>query len=386
MAVESQLRSRWGSSWRSPRQALPLSLRERTITDPQRPSVHVWLGHDPVTQLREWATNTVHPLPGAEVSECVIGSEPSAALRLVDVTGLVSRRHARRVRDGSWWRIEDLRSKNGLRQDREPADKFTLRPGVEIGIGSLTLIAENQALVQLRSYLARVLGWDAAGRSAVEGAIQAIRAAANQRRPLIIGGPEDLVAVARQIHLRTAAPGAPFVVCGDRPRASDLGVRITATHADPAKAFERAVGGTVCVRAEQMPVELPRLIAASRAPRVRARTRLIIDANETPGWCEVHQSIVVPTLAQRTASDLRRIIAEYASDAIRELDAAPASFTSAHREWVAEHAATSFAEIEIATLRLVARNHIGSAYSAAARLGLSHVGLSQWFKRRGLGP
>jgi hypothetical protein len=163
-------------------------------------------------------------------------------------------------------------------------------------------------------------------------------------------------------------------------------VRVTATQADPAKAFERAVGGTVCVRAEQVPGGLARLKAAWRAPRVRARTRLIISARETPGWWEAHQSIVVPALAQRAASDHRRIIAEYASDALRELDAAPASFTNANRKWAAEHAVTSFAEIEIATLRLVARNHAGSAYSAAARLGLSHVGLGQWFKRRGLGP
>lgn len=348
--------------------------------------MHVWLGHDPVIQLREWATDTVYPLPGAEVSECVLGSEPSAELRLLDISGIVSRKHARLVRDGSWWWIEDLRSKNGLLQDREQADGFWLRPGVEIGIGSLTLIAENQALVQLRGYLARVLGWDAAGRSAVEEAIQVIRAAANQRRPLLIGGPEDPVAVARQIHLRTSAPGAPFVVCGDRPRALDLGVRVTATHADPTKAFECAVGGTVCVRAEQVPGGFARLKAAWRGPRVRARTQLIISARETPGWWEAHQSILVPALAQRSASDLRRIVAEYASDAIRELEAAPASFTSANRKWVAEHAATSFAEIEIATLRLVARNHIGSVYSAAARLGLSHVGLGQWFKRRGLAP
>jgi hypothetical protein len=89
-----------------------LPLRERTITDPDRPSVHVWLGDDPVTQLREWATDTVHPLPGAEVAECVIGSEPSAALRLVDISGLVSRKHARLVRNGSWWRIEDPSSRH----------------------------------------------------------------------------------------------------------------------------------------------------------------------------------------------------------------------------------------------------------------------------------
>jgi hypothetical protein len=55
-----------------------------------------------------------------------------------------------------------------------------------------------------------------------------------------------MVAVARQIHCRTTAPGAPFV-CGSRPRESDLSVKVRATHADPATAFELAAGAMVCV-------------------------------------------------------------------------------------------------------------------------------------------
>lgn len=83
------------------------------------------------------------------------------------------------MREGSWWRIEDLRSKNGLRQDRRRSDRFLIAPGMEIGVGEVTLIAENPALVRLRHHLGRALGWDAEGRAAVEVAIQAIRAAAN---------------------------------------------------------------------------------------------------------------------------------------------------------------------------------------------------------------
>jgi hypothetical protein len=271
-----------------------------------------------------------------------------------------------------------------LRQDRERSTKFPIVPGVEIGIGSLTLIAENQALVQLRSYLARVLGWDAAGRSAVEAAIQAIRAAANQRRPLVIGGAEDMVAVARQIHRRTTAPGAPFVVCGSRPRESDLGVNVTATHADPVTAFEIAAGGTVCVRAEQLPVPLERLVEVAEDARARTEIQLIICANRPPRWWKASPAIVVPKLRRRSASDLQNIVAEYAIDAICELDAAPTSFSVAQREWVAKYAASSFSDIEIATLRIVACNDAGNVHRAAARLGLSHVALGKWLKRRGL--
>lgn len=363
----------------------PSSLRDGTATDPDGLNVHVWLGHDPVIQLREWVSDTVHALPGPGVAEAMIGSDPSAPLRIADPSGLVSRKHARLVREGSWWKIEDLHSKNGIRQDRKPADRFLIAPGVEIGIGGVTLVAENQALIRLRRYLARVVGWDAESRTAVEVAIQAIRAAANQRRPLVIGGPDDLVAVARQIHLRTTPPGAPFVVCDER-RELDAAVRVTANHADPAAAFELAAGGTVCVRAEQLPVEFDQLMEAARAPGVRARTQLIICANKTPRWWNANQSLVVPRLKRRTADDLQRIVAEYASDAIRELDAAPASFTEAHREWVGRHAARSFAEIEIATLRIVAYNDAGNPHRAAAQLGLSHVGLSKWLRHRGLVP
>jgi hypothetical protein len=366
-----------------PVQGLPSSVRERTTTDPDGLNVHVWLGHEPVTQLRESATDVVHPLPEGNGAESMIGSEPSAPLRIVDPSGRVSRRHARLVREGSWWRIEDLRSKNGLRQDRRRSDRFLIAPGMEIGVGEVTLIAENPALVRLRHYLGRALGWDAEGRAAVEVAIQAIRAAANQRRPLVIGGVDDLVAVARQIHLRTTGPGAPFVVCDDR-READAGVRVTANHEDPATAFELAAGGTVCARVEELPAKFDRLMEAARAPGVRARTQLILCVNKTPRWWKANHSLVVPGLLRRWPDDLRRIVMEYAADAIREFDAAPASFTQADCEWVVQHEATSFAEIEIATLRIVACNDAGNPHRAAARLGLSHQALGKWLKRRGL--
>jgi hypothetical protein len=94
--------------------------------------------------------------------------------------------------------------------------------------------------------------------------------------------------------------------------------------------------------------------------------------------------IVVPSLAQRPDGDVERIVTEYAIDAMEELGAAPGSFTDVERAWVAQHEATSFADIEIATLRIVALNDAGNVHKAAARLGLSHVALGDWFKRRGL--
>lgn len=389
MVVESQTPPQVELPAPRPEQAAPLpeqstTVGGRTATDPEGSKVRVWLDHEPVIHLRERTGERVYRLPGPDVDECVIGSDPSAALRLFDPGGLVSRAHARLVREGTQWKIEDLQSKNGLRQDGTRSIKFPIVPGVEIGIGSLTLIAENQSLVQLRKYLARVLGWDPDGQSMVEVAIQAIRSAANQHQPLVIGGVDDLVAVARQIHLRTTPRGAPFVVCGSRPCKPDLSVDVTATHADPAAAFERAAGGTVCARAQELPVRLERLMEVAGESGARSQAQLILCASKPLRWWKATQPIIVPKLAQRSAIDLQNIVADYAIDAIIELDAAPTSFTLANREWVAKHARKSFASIEVATRRIVACNDSGNVHRAAARLGLSHVALAKWLKHRRL--
>jgi hypothetical protein len=58
----------------------------------------------------------------------------------------------------------------------------------------------------LRRAGARVLGWDQASREAFDLAMRAIRTAIDKRAPLELVGPDDLVAVARQIHLRISPP------------------------------------------------------------------------------------------------------------------------------------------------------------------------------------
>jgi hypothetical protein len=92
---------------------------------------------------------------------------------------------------------------------------------------------------------------------------------------------------------------------------------------------------------------------------------------------------IVPPLAGREA-ELDRIIAEYAADAIAELAAPAASFTTDDHAWVRNHAAGSLAEIEVATVRLVAFYTSRNLSHAAARLGMAPVSLSRWFGRREL--
>src|SRR5689334_12155279 len=115
MGVESQSRPGAESSPAQPEQVAQLpgqlstTIRDRTVTEPDGVN-KASLAYAPVTQLREWGTDTVHPLPGPDIAEWLIGSDPTAALSLVDPSGLVSRRHARLVRHRAWWKLEDLRS------------------------------------------------------------------------------------------------------------------------------------------------------------------------------------------------------------------------------------------------------------------------------------
>jgi hypothetical protein len=94
---------------------------------------------------------------------------------------------------------------------------FPLEPGIEVGIGRITLIAESRALVALHGFLARLLGFGADGLPALDRALRAVRRAATRRGPLIVFGGRDLVSIAHGLHRRALGEGQPFVVCDPRP-------------------------------------------------------------------------------------------------------------------------------------------------------------------------
>jgi DNA-binding NtrC family response regulator len=91
--------------------------------------------------------------------------------------------------------------------------------------------------------------------------------------------------------------------------------------------------------------------------------------------------IEVPPLTDRV-HELPRIVEEYALDALHVLDAPRKSFTSADRDWVLAHEAQSLSAIERATLRLIALRTSPNVNRAAARLGMAHVSLTRWIRRR----
>jgi hypothetical protein len=93
----------------------------------------------------------------------------------------------------------------------------------------------------------------------------------------------------------------------------------------------------------------------------------------------------IPSLRART-DELPRIVDEYAVDAIAELRALGLGLTAADRQWVLNSAPLTLAEIEKATLRLVAIRASRNISNAAARLGMAPVSLQRWISRRRLPP
>lgn len=333
-----------------------------------------------VTQLREWGTNRVHALPHDPVGEWIIGAGRTCDLRLDDARRWTSRQHARLVRTPAAWTITDLESKNGLWIDDELRPSFALAPGMEIGIGSLRLIAENERLVAVRALLERLIGWSAARAAQVDRALRSVRELAAHRGPLVLRGDGDLVPAARALHRRAFGDDSPFIV-NDPNRAPALMKRTGDNNVvDIAAAVRTAAGGTLCVRSDRTAMGLAEV--RRRVDEAEAAVRLIICGQTATRIDDDRGSVIVlPSLFQR-AGEIGDIIDEYAADALAVLGATPDRFTPDDAEEVRSHGPLSLGEIEIAVTRLAAIRHFGGVTRAAAWLGISHVALSRWLARR----
>jgi len=341
-----------------------------------------WAIDDELFRLRQWGTDITYLLPRPPIIEIEVGAAAECALCLVDESNRVSRHHARIQRESAGWVVHDLRSKNGIRFDGTRRPMQLLQPGIEVGIGGLTLIAESRRLAALRSVLARLLGWGSDQLVTIDLALRALRLAAANRTPLALCGEGNLVPIARAIHRHTLGDDRPFVLCDPRRRAPDATVR-TAENVQPAfAALVAAQGGSLCIWSERLPHDFAQVRAALRAQHVRVQ---LIVCMHDPGDGQAFEAtrIAIPPLKGRL-HELPRIIEEYASDATASLSA-PVRFTAAERAWIASHAAASLPEIEKGTRRLVAIRHTGGNITAAAEiLGMSAVALRAWVERRGL--
>jgi FHA domain len=340
-----------------------------------------WRINDEVVRLREWGTDIIHRLPQAPWDRAVIGTAESCSLQVVDPSGLTSREHACLERGPSGWLVRDLASKNGTRADGARRSEVRLEPGIELGIGGLTLLVESRRFIELRSFIARLLGWTAGKIPMVDFALRSVRLAATGRLPLVLCGPGDLISVAHAIHHRAIGNTKPFVVCDPRRREGEASVRSAGNMETGIAAMQRALGGSLCMWSRRLPHDFAEVSVALRDPRTRVQ--LIVCAESRRPKPYHVEPIVISPLSSRP-QEITRIIDEYADEAAATVSAT-VHLTAADRDWILRNSASSISEIEKGTRRLLAiRNHDDNTAAAARSLGMAPISLARWIGRRAL--
>jgi hypothetical protein len=340
---------------------------------PPPPSQRDWRILDPVLRLRVLETDELHPLPEPRAgAEAVLGAGAAASLQLRDPTRQLSRRHAHLAWDGRRWIVRDLESKNGLWIDGVRRASAALTPGLELGLGGLTLVAESAELLRLRALVERLIGWSGERRHDVDRALRALRDAALLRASLVLYGDGDLVPIARRLHRETLGAERPFVACGRRDRALDL--------------LRRAGDGTLCISAAAPPPDALDAIGALFTTPSPARLVLcapeVRDASPLGVLLGPSVWLELPPLSRRR-DELPRILVDAAAEAARELDQPLAALRTGDVEQLAGVPFEGLAGVHDAARHLVALRALGTS-AGAAHLGVAPGALSRWARRRGL--
>lgn len=229
----------------------------------------------------------------------------------------------------------------------------------------------------LRRFLARLVGWS--HERTLELAVRSLKLAAEHQAALVLCGEGDLVPIAWGLHRRTLGADKPFIVGDLRRGTRQASARSPASRGSGVAAFQAAVGGSLCVHIRWLPHNSVALASWLRGSDdvlfiIRSDHDITMPLPARPA------SIHVLPLSCR-GMDLNRIVAEYVVDAVAALGAPASSFTTADRRLMCRHAATSYDEIEQATLRLVALRTSPNVSLAAARLGIKPVSLMRWIGR-----
>jgi hypothetical protein len=345
-----------------------------------------WAIDDQVIRLREWATDTAHPLSEGAGPPLTIGTAKTCSIRVRGSSPRVAREHAHLERSRGRWHIVDLGSRHGLFIDGVRRERAELRPGIEISLGeSVTLLAESPRLIALREALVRLLGLGASSRGMVDLTLRKLRAHSTQRPILILGGERnerDLVSIAQELHRLTLTDQRPFVVCHRRGSSTTNPKKhsIWAT-ANGLSALAKADGGTLCLLNGELPRDLIGILV-SMLHRER-RAQIVLCARDVEDVEFQAPSLVIPPLGARK-TELDRLITEYAREAARHLSCTePIQLSPAERAWIRAAAGDSVSGLQRATFRLVAVRASGSVSAAAERLDMSHVALFRWLNRRG---
>ena len=336
-----------------------------------------WRIRGAVFRLRERGTkDRVYGLPVPPIA-CRMGTG-DLQLQLLDPSGTVSREHAEFVPlevDGDIiWKVHDLGSKNGLYCDGERLRACVLRPGLEVRLGELRLIAESMELVGLLSVLRRCLGWAEDQQEHVDQALQSLRGWASQRAELIIVGDGDLCPLVRRWHNLVIGAEVPFTWY-EPPGVTDAAAVVKA-----------AAMGTLCVATKDHQAEAMAVVERVHETKHIERSQLVLctadltSAATLKGSLDRPAVIQVPPLASR-ASELEDIVREYAWEIAREQRLSTPELQDLEKlgRWTYR----SLAEIEDDALKLVMLRTWGLR-AAAARLGMTHSSLHSWAQHRGL--
>lgn len=339
-----------------------------TTTDPR--ARNSWCIHDQVIRLREWATaDRVHGLPSPPVA-VKIGSASSCGIQLHDPEGLLSREHAVLTPVVGGWKIRDLGSKNGLRRDGERRPDFKLRPGLEITIGGLRLVAESLQLIGLRALLCRLLGWAPERQGDVDDALRSLRDWAEHDVALIVIGDGDLTSTVDRLHRLALGPDVPLTVH------EGGGELATAVHA--------AQRGTLCVVVRQHAPAVKLIHMLHEAERgTRSQLVLCVGSVSEAASMSVKLGrsamITLPALSARR-EEIERIVQESAIDIAAEMEAPTPGFTMHDLQRFREIEFKNIAEIEETVRRVIAMRTWGVT-AGASRLGITHASLSTWARR-----
>jgi hypothetical protein len=331
-----------------------------------------------VLRLRERGTaDRVYGLPVPPVA-CRMGTSSDLELQLHDPSGTVSREHAElvpiEVDNETAWKVHDLASKNGLCCDGEQLRACVLRPGLEVRLGSLRLIAESMELFGLLSFMRRCLGWAAERQEEVDQALQSLRDWAAQRTELVVVGDGDLEPVVRRWH-RLVIGDVPFTWC--KPVAG----------MDADAVVKAAVTGTLCVDTTERQAEALAVVERVHATEHVARPQLVLCTADSisatlKASLEKPAVIPMPPLASR-ANELMEILQEYAWETAQEHRLPGPGLQDQDLEQLAQWPYRSLAEVEDDVFRLVMLRTWG-VRAGAARVKKRHGALQSWAAHRGL--
>jgi hypothetical protein len=232
---------------------------------------------------------------------------------------------------------------------------------------------------ELRAFCVRLVGWADETTNVVDDMMDTLVNAIARRSPIALRGVSDLVPTAYALHRRLFGSERPFVVCDPRRREGDGSVRSPPNRRTGLLAFDAAAGGSVCIRANRLPVDFEALATILRQESSATMLFVCLNGND-PIRDLLHPPIEIPSLAQRVP-DLERLLDEFLAEAAAALNVAAVRLSERTRSSILRSVA-SLADLEKTALRLVAIASSRNMSQAAQRLHIAPVSLSRWVCRR----